>query len=112
MNKNLMAIFKRDKDETWWCPDCHKLIKKESKCSCGCEVFNQVSLVKVLEKLNKNHNTLDIEYGFYDIDKILLYVYDCDEVELFRWKLSDKSGEVPLDRQSKETQDSLWEMLK
>ncbi len=28
------------------------------------------------------------------------------------WTLSDKSGEVPLHRQSKETQDQIYEVLK
>ncbi len=113
MNKNLMAIFKRDKDETWWCPDCHKLIRKGSKCSCGCEISNQVSLWEVLEKLNE----YDLHTTYDKKGERLLFAFEKEEnyallPKHFFWILSDKSGEVPLHRQSKETQDSLWEILK
>ena len=114
MNKNLMAIFKRDKDETWWCPDCHKLIRKGSKCSCGCEISNQVSLGEVLEKLNEKYESqhyIQKLMNFKNTIWIQIEI-DYDKYKSFNWILSDKSGEVPLHRQSKECQDSLWEVLK
>ena len=111
MNKNLMVIFKRDKDETWWCPDCHKLIRKGSKCSCGCEVFNQVSLVEVLEKLRAKHNRFFQVHPNYNIDKTVTIEMHYPKKRI-KWQLSDKSGEVPLHRQSKECQDQIYEVLK
>ena len=77
----------------------------------------KIPLIGVLEKLNWDNdgtiNNKTITCGFW-LDRLgkgnQLAFYDKDKL-IFRWQLSDKSGEVPLHRQSKETRDSLWEIL-
>jgi len=86
-----------------------------------------VPLYEVLEKLNeiaeKNYtyiltppfvlkksklNMVKIRVKDFTLDKDRHYKLDT----IFLWLLSDKSGEVPLHRQSKETQDQIYEVLK
>ncbi len=70
-----------------------------------------VSLWEVLEKLRAKHNRFFQVHPNYNIDKtVTIRMYE--QKKNIDWLLSDKSGEVPLHRQSKKTQDQIYEVLK
>ena len=80
-----------------------------------------VSLWEVLEKLNERFKNdlsfcceIDLENSPHNNKLIIEIEYWISQMQYMKdveWTLSDKSGEVPLHRQSKETQDQLWKIL-
>ena len=118
MNKNLMAIFHTEFRQN----DIVENIVTKKKASyftsqvlgwhkqALVHVTKDVSLVEVLEKLRAKHNRFFQVHPNYNIDKtVTIRMYE--QKKNIDWLLSDKSGEVPLHRQSKETQRALLEIL-
>ena len=134
MNKNLMAIFHKDfrvgdvvntEIMTYEITKIHNkfalVVSKYGKQELREQwihtkfltlITPYVPLWGVLEKLNIR----DCAYRVSKLEKelLLLRLYSNEKGHYIylKWILSDKSGEVPLHRQSKETQDQLWEVLK
>ena len=86
-----------------------------------------VSLVEVLEKLNEKYpkrimsgflgvavyiNSIEGKNVAIILEKHMIDDNDDETLIECDWILSDKSGEVPLHRQSKETQDQIYEVLR
>ena len=132
MNKNLMAIFHTEFRQN----DIVENIVTKKKASyftsqvlgwhkqALVHVTKDVSLWEVLEKLNEiNSKKSELDkwhyYTFLLEDSLGIEARKfekkgskCTKNITIYWQLSDKSGEVPLHRQSKETQDQIWEVLK
>ena len=88
----------------------HDRARKLRECLEGEAVFVNipfVSLVEVLEKLEEKYYCEWSISSSQEKEEIRI----CVRNEIFYWLLSDKSGEVPLHRQSKECQQALMEIL-
>ena len=94
----------------------HDRARKLRECLEGDDVFvniPHVSLWEVLEKLNEKYESqhyIQKLMNFKNTIWIQIEI-DYDKYKSFNWILSDKSGEVPLHRQSKETIRALAEIL-
>ncbi len=99
----------------------HDRARKLSECLDGEGVFVNIPFVRlyeVLEKLNEidpnftqKHNNIPVGYAIRESGGIFQYTFGWHSSNICNWILSDKSGEVPLHRQSKETQDQIYEVL-
>ena len=101
----------------------HDRARKLCECLEGEDVFVNIPFVRLYEVLEKLNNADKNEINYFihqriegkEFIMIELYKYNINKpnktIEIM-WILSDKSGEVPLHRESQETQDKIYEVLR